>query len=194
MSFSSYCRPYGPKESHCPAGPIFSRNAARHAQAMPKEPRELELDQDPLFQRANWRFERIGWAAMAILLLAAGLGLFGKGPLSHATVSTANAHLSYQRFSHWESPERLAFSVQTQADQTILRLSRTYLERVWVEDITPAPIATRALPEWIEFRFQTGRGHAAIAFHIQPQAFGLQRARFVVDDGAPATFWQFVYP
>lgn len=155
---------------------------------------KLELDQDLAFQRANWRFERMGWGIMAALLFAALLGVFGKGPLSHATARTDSASLSYQRFSHWESPDRLAFTVRAPGEQTVLRLSRAYIERVWVEDITPAPTGTRTLPEWIEFRFHTGGGESTITFHIQPQAFGLKRARYAVNDGAPVAFWQFVYP
>lgn len=158
------------------------------------DPHKLELEQDPAFQRVNWRFERIGWGVMAVLLLAALLGLFGKGPLSHATAGTDNASLKYQRFAHWESPDRLTFNVHAQSEETVLRVSRGYIEGVWVEDITPAPIATRALPEWIEFRFQTARGPSAITLHIQPQTIGLQRARFTVDGAEAATFWQFVYP
>ena len=153
----------------------------------------LQLDQDLAFQRANWRFERIGWGVMAVLVLAALLGLFGKGPLSDATARTDNAALNYQRFSHWESPDRLTFHIRAPGEQTVLRLSRAYLERVRVEEITPAPVSTRALSEWIEFKFHTG-GESTITFHIQPQTFGLQRAQYVVDNGARVAFWQFVYP
>lgn len=161
---------------------------------MSGEGNKLQLDQDPAFQRANWRFERIGWGVMAVLMLAALVGVFGKGPLSDATARADNATLRYQRFSHWESPDRLAFNVRAPGEQTVLRLSRAYIERVWVEDITPAPAGTRTLPDWIEFRFHTGGGESTITFHIQPQAFGLQRARYAVGDGAPVAFWQFVYP
>lgn len=41
---------------------------------------------DLAFQRGDWRRERIGWALMTLLVVAAVLGLFGEGLLSSRTV------------------------------------------------------------------------------------------------------------
>lgn len=49
---------------------------------------DLELGQDLPFQRREWAVQRIAWAAMAAVLTAALLGLFGSGPVSDAVVET----------------------------------------------------------------------------------------------------------
>ncbi len=51
-------------------------------------PRTLDVEEDMAFQRRNWRAERIGWAAMVAIVIAAVLGLFASGPLSWATAQT----------------------------------------------------------------------------------------------------------
>ena len=47
---------------------------------------DLEIEQDHDFQRRSWRLQRAGWIVLSLVLLAGLLGLFGSGPLAHATV------------------------------------------------------------------------------------------------------------
>ncbi|HET8720461.1 MAG TPA: hypothetical protein VFM24_00430, partial [Nitrospira sp.] len=49
----------------------------------------IQFDQDLRFQERIWRIERVGWLAMAAILFAAVLGLFGRGLLSQASVEVA---------------------------------------------------------------------------------------------------------
>lgn len=48
---------------------------------------ELEIEEDLDFQRRMWRLQQIGWALLVLVVVAALLGLFGKGPLSRAVAS-----------------------------------------------------------------------------------------------------------
>ena len=58
------------------------------------EPRPIEV---------QWRWERIGWALIALVVLAAALGLFGGGPLSRETLTVhdgnATFEVEYERFN-----------------------------------------------------------------------------------------------
>lgn len=45
---------------------------------------DLEVPQDLGFQRRACTFERIGWVAMTLVLLAAIVGVWGEGPLAQA--------------------------------------------------------------------------------------------------------------
>ena len=76
---------------------------------MPQTPPDIELAEDMEFQRKNWRAERIGWAVLAFILLAAALGLFGQGPLGGTVVAAGDDSLSltYERFWRLSSPTRL---------------------------------------------------------------------------------------
>jgi hypothetical protein len=49
------------------------------------ERRDLQIDDDPAFQKKEWRVQRIGIALLALLVAAAAAGLTGMGgPLNDA--------------------------------------------------------------------------------------------------------------
>jgi hypothetical protein len=71
---------------------------------------DLELNQDLRFQRRMWAVQRIGWAVMALVVLAGLLGLFGPGPLSSATAGKEEGPLlveGYERFVRFRIPTTL---------------------------------------------------------------------------------------
>ncbi len=45
----------------------------------------LEIYDDPESHRRGWMAQRVAWSAALLVLLAAGLGLFGGGVLSRTT-------------------------------------------------------------------------------------------------------------
>ena len=99
-------------------------------------PRRQPLDDDPDFQRLQWRIERIGWATMVVIIGAALAGVFGGGGwLAQGEASDANSANSvrYARFPHYASPTTLevnlaAASGHYQASgQVRLRVSDAYL-------------------------------------------------------------------
>ena len=49
----------------------------------------IQIDEDLAHQRLEWRLERIGWAAMARLLGAAGGGVVGYVPMGRARAGEA---------------------------------------------------------------------------------------------------------
>lgn len=69
---------------------------------------DLDIAQDLEHQRREWVIERIGWAIMALILLAALAGLLGSGPLSNARIDHPGSHLSaeYNRFERYQSPTK----------------------------------------------------------------------------------------
>ena len=55
---------------------------------------ELQIEQDMGFQRTEWVVQRAGWVGMALLILAALVGLLGRGPLSAAVARAGDGALS----------------------------------------------------------------------------------------------------
>lgn len=43
-------------------------------------PPDLKVSEDMAFQHRTWVVQRVAWAALALLLIAAMLGLFSVGP------------------------------------------------------------------------------------------------------------------
>ena len=71
----------------------------------------LDLEQ-PENQRASsreWWAERIGWVAISIILIAALLGAFGPGPLSHREAASDDGRLrvDYYRVQRYAAPAEL---------------------------------------------------------------------------------------
>jgi hypothetical protein len=54
------------------SGPTSWAEVQRHG--------DLEIQEDLPFQRREWLVERVAWGVMALLIVAALLGLFGTGP------------------------------------------------------------------------------------------------------------------
>ncbi|HXH81412.1 MAG TPA: hypothetical protein VNN07_00620 [Candidatus Tectomicrobia bacterium] len=162
-----------------------------------------ELDTDEAFQRRSWRVQRVGWAVMVVVVLAALAGLLGSGPISTATaVVPGTLRVEHQRFSRFKTPETLTVhldSAATGTDRVLVGIDRRYLDDSRIDAITPPPARVHAAGDQLVYEFAVARPGAPIiiAFLLQPERLGLVRGRVVLHapDGArPATFWAFVYP
>ena len=73
----------------------------------------LEIEEDIKFQFWEWRVSRIGWALMALVLLAAALEAFGVGVFSGTTRKTEGRLLEvqYEQFGRHRAPTSLILSL-----------------------------------------------------------------------------------
>ena len=60
--------------------------------------------------RREWRFERIGWGVIALVLVAGSVGLFGDGRLASASASTTagGAVVHYERVVRHGAPSEIS--------------------------------------------------------------------------------------
>jgi hypothetical protein len=134
------------------------------------------------FQRLNWRAERIGWAAMAAIVIAAALGLFASGPLSWATAQTPDGSLvvEYDRFMRKTSPVTVRVKVAASATTTdglTLDIDERFAEAFRITEIRPQPAQSVAMADGMRFRFATTpNAPATIYFHLSPEKIGVSRA------------------
>jgi hypothetical protein len=153
------------------------------------------------FQRRNWVVQRVGWVAIALILLAAILGLFGSGPLSWATAGQQGDLLwvTYPRFGRWQSPMSLHVNLSPQTicnGQIRLWLSRAYLNDINVQQVTPQPQHVEVEPKRLIYIFSANQanGSILITFSLKPNTFGSVPARIGLDHGPAIEFSQFLYP
>ena len=104
---------------------------------------DLELEEDIGFQRRDWLLRRIAWAVLALVFLAALLGIFGNGILSKATLGDDGMPLQveYERFGRHKAPMDLKMRLGPEAVQegkVRLWLERSYLNTMQVETIVPS--------------------------------------------------------
>ena len=162
---------------------------------------DLEVDEEALLRRKGWILERAGWLLMACIALLAGLGLFGDGPLSRASVSDPGGTLrvEYERFARHESAAVLRVLVpagKTATDRTSLEIDAGWMRRVGIDRIVPQPEKEEGVAGGIAYVFRTPAGPAAreISFHVTMEDVGRLSGRVTLDGRTSVRFSQFIYP
>jgi hypothetical protein len=160
---------------------------------------DLQVDQDPTFQRREWRVQKVGQVLMAILVAAGLGGLFGDGPLSRATVTdAAGLDVAYGRFERVEAPTDLRIHVHPRAvrgGRAEVWLDREYLRDTMILSVDPAPAAAAVAHDRLVYAFDVADPAQAVdvVIHLKLQRAGLRRARVGVAGGS-VSFRQVVYP
>jgi hypothetical protein len=161
----------------------------------------LEIDQDLHFQQKEWRIQRIGWGVMALLIVAALLGLTGSGPLARVTTGDAGAplQLEYSRFVRLDAPTTFDIEIAGEAitgDQVELRVDRAYLQDVSVEQIVPEPAEVRSAGDDLIFVFAVDEPGqpVSVTFDLRHTAFGPRSGQVGLADEKAVAFGQFVLP
>ena len=165
-----------------------------------QQQRGMQIDEDLAHQRLEWRLERIGWAAMALLVVAALVGLLGYGPLSHASAGdAATLAVDYDRIQRASAPTAYRFHVAPALagnGEVRLRFDAALLDEVELESILPEPREVRTGPGYTEFAFATAAGDepATIMFEFRPATFGHVRGRVTSEGAPPLLFDQYILP
>jgi hypothetical protein len=162
---------------------------------------DLELEEDYEAQLRTWRFQRIGWVVIGLVLLAALLGVFGTGPLSFTSTGSAEGGLQvdYPRFWRYGRPMTVTVNFNPAPDAdglTRLWIDRAYVRSLRIEGITPEPERSELLPDQIRyvFRVADGQQRVSISINVQPDASGPLRGRVGMSPGEQVEFTQFIYP
>jgi hypothetical protein len=158
----------------------------------------LEITGDLTWQAIEWKVERVGWALMAAVLLAALAGLLGPGPFSAATAGTPGSALSvaYHRWERREAPVRLRVHLGPGA--AVDGRARVWIDRAWIDGVVidridPEPRAVEAGPDRMTFDFAVA-GPTALTFHVEPRAAGLYDVRVGLAGGPSVAFRQRIHP
>jgi hypothetical protein len=167
----------------------------------PKSVGELEFHQDLPHERLEWRIERIGWVTMALLLLAALIGLLGPGPLSSATAGGRDSALwvEYNRFERYQAPAMLRVHLGPGAardGKARLWLSRKYVENIELRHIDPEPESVEVAHDRLIYTFSAPdpTRPTAVTYHLEANKFWRMPVSVGLDGGPQLNFTQFFYP
>lgn len=161
---------------------------------------DLEISQDPQFERQSWRLQRFGWLCMAVVVVGALLGMFGPGPLSSASASASNSfRVDYNRFWRMQSPMTVRVTVEPEAvhdGEAQLWFSQEYLGDLTIEQVTPPPSSVELTDGRVVYHFptQSTEGPATIQFRIEPETPGCIQGRCGLSGGPEIAFTHYVYP
>ena len=160
----------------------------------------MQIAENLGFQRRMWIAERVGWAVLAAIVVAAVLGAFGMGLFGgvHASGPDRSFGVEYRRFGRMQSPSSLRVSLSPRTDDRELRIwiSSSYLDRFQVQTIQPEPESTVIGDHRVTFVFALGGAGAAgtVSFMLEAQQPGTARGEIGVGDGAGLDIRQFFYP
>ncbi|HVE89755.1 MAG TPA: hypothetical protein VNA44_08635 [Burkholderiaceae bacterium] len=159
----------------------------------------LQIEDHQDFQRRQWRAERIGWLAMALLIVAAVAGLLGGGGvLADASSASADgrSRVEYQRFARKGSTTTLEIIAASGERELRIRIDERYLSAMSLRSITPPPLATVLSERSYTFSFNRAPGaiDTRVKLHLEPDSAGSLEGAVAIDDAAPLRIRHFIFP
>jgi hypothetical protein len=163
-----------------------------------KKRKELaEFQDEERYHRREWRTQRLGWAVLAAVLVAACAGLFGSGPMAVQKVAVGDSTLEFDRFVRRRAAAEWKLQPAPTAaagDEVVVRIASRFLEKFELKRIVPEPTSSALAGEQTVFRFDASNMRGAIVFHVEPEDFGTAAGSFEVGEGSAVTLAQFIYP
>lgn len=168
---------------------------------VPTTNESIQIEDDPAYQRREWRFERIGWVLMAVLLVAGLLGLLGYGPLSDTRAGTPGTlTVNYDRLQRASAPSEYHIDVAptlARDGQLRLRFDNALLAEIELDSVLPQPVQMRSGPGYTEFVFAMDAAEgppARLQFQFHPATFGHVRGRVTATGAQPLVIDQIIFP
>lgn len=171
---------------------------------MPEDPaaefadRHYPLQEDMQVQRRAWRFERIGWGMLYLLIILTLLGLFSKGVLSktRAQNDSGSVVVEYQRFERNGTVSNLTLRVKAGKDGTAsVGLDGDFFDKFTIQMIQPQPTASRNQGAGVGWIFQPDeKGWVTVHLSMHAEGVGLVRSTVFSADSSEVRLTQFIYP
>jgi hypothetical protein len=160
-----------------------------------------DINQDLDFSRREWRVERVGWVIMALVVLAALLGLLGRGPLTEKVAWDAGSEMwvEYDSVDHMQAPSELKLHVGpgiVTTDELRLALNAAYLSRIEIERIQPEPSAQELAGDEVIYVFDVAEPGQPVDLSLQFRFArpGRVTAVMAIEGGPQLSFNQLVLP
>jgi hypothetical protein len=159
----------------------------------------LDIEHDLRFQTRQWRVQRAGWAVMGLIVLLAGVGVLGAGPMNETTFHSADGRVSVrcQRFEHRSAETSMTFraSPDLVSDGTLrVWVNGDYARRVRVLTVSPSPASVEIAGGRHVYTFRCDPSDPQVEFHIEHEEWGSANAQAGVVNGPEVSFSQWVYP
>jgi hypothetical protein len=156
--------------------------------------------EDPSTVQREWQVQRVGWAVLVAIVVAALAGVFGTGPLSwtRATADDASLVVDYSRFAREGGSISLVVHFPPGAidgDEVRVRTDNALLQGIEVEQITPEPSSQSSVDGGVVFTFDVEPGaglEATIAGTADTSGF--RNGAIGLDGRDPLELWQVFYP
>lgn len=160
-----------------------------------------EIDEVIEFQRGEWRFQRIAWLVLAVIVVLGLLGILGSGPLSHASKSDPRGLLSidYERFIRLQSPTAIKIKLKPPAQgsgEIRFWIASDALEAIETSELIPSPDAVESQGDRVVYYYpvKSEKPNLFVTLHFHPVQIGRLPWRLGYSDGTEVEFIQFIHP
>ncbi|HJR77515.1 MAG TPA: hypothetical protein VJ805_11095 [Nitrospiraceae bacterium] len=161
---------------------------------------DLEINQDLRVQEQMWKIQRIGWAAMALIVLLGVAGLFGHGPASRASAGNKDDPLwiEYERFGRHQGSSELRFHVRA-ADPSkpiSIWIGPDYAAHVDIRQIMPPPVRTTLADQGFTFEVAAAdpQEPGVVTLLLEFRGIGRLNGEIRSPGAEPVHIWQLIYP
>jgi hypothetical protein len=156
------------------------------------------LERPEASYRKEWMFQRLGWAALGLFLLAAALGLLGPGGLSRAQAGGPALQVSYDRFGRREADLQFTALSRPPSGGHTLRLAFSAeclrdAEMRWIRQEPDSAVAGEQGGVTYVFRRDPAAAQVEVEWTLKPEFAG-SRACQLASEGARAGFKQWIWP
>ena len=165
---------------------------------IPKVDHEIAVGENLEFQRKWWKFENGVWLFFLLLLLCDVLGVFGRGWLAKAQISTADQTLAldYERVERAGTPSIMTLHFGSGAiHQGTVRVfvSESVIKRLGAQRVSPQPAKSTLAQGGIVYTFDA-EGPSVVEIALSPSFPGRQRFRMNVVGAEPVEADVYVVP
>lgn len=162
---------------------------------------DLQINEDIAFQEKEWTAQRVGWAAMILIVLLAAAGLFGHGPISWTSAATDDGDLevSFERFGRRGGSQAVTITAAASAATSSsweIDVSRDYTGAVQINSVTPQPDSVETIQGALRYTFPQAEPGAdlEVTLSITPDTLWGASGDIRLAGGEPVTVRQFFFP
>lgn len=160
--------------------------------------RRHPVEEDMRMQQRVWRFERVGWYALVLVVLLGLAGVFGNGPLSNAQLTSEDGrvHVEYQRLSRSGTTDNLRITVRgTAGEPVMLLLGGTLLREASIETLQPEPQVSQSHGRSLLLQLGTSKkGIATLYLTLRSEYVGPLEGFVRAGPNSVVHFSTFLYP
>ncbi|MCJ8206835.1 hypothetical protein [Pseudomonas sp. RGM2987] len=160
--------------------------------------RVFPVHEDMAYQLKVWRFERVGWYVLVLLVVLTLLGLFSRGPLSSADVQSRDGRLgvTYEKFHRNGSSNPLVLHLKGQPNALLeVELGGEWLQGFNVEAMQPQPVRSASAGQGMKLWIQAdAQGQASLYLSLLGEGLGRYESRVAMPGGSAVSFDQFIFP
>src|SRR5690606_17507075 len=133
---------------------------------------DLEINEELDLHEKGWKFQRVGWIFIFLLVALSAFGYFGDGLASKTTENNTQANIEYDRFYRREARMEMKIDLLQSMNKSVdIAFPNNYIKNFRIESILPEPAIIKVENNQVHYIFD-GEGSMNIVFYLIPQKAG----------------------